>query len=170
MKKRTSKEILIQTLLELSNNRPIDKITVKQIVEESGVSLKTFYNHFRDKYDLMLYVLESKTEPVLEQIKNGECTFHEMLINAVSFCQDYRTFLNNAAIHTSGLDSFEKKHQTMACQTLRLFMMSRLQSDTLCEEMEFAIHLYSYGLIEMYYDTYLRENSFLPSEAWVRFL
>ena len=54
MKKRTSKQIFAETFLELSRELTIDKITVKKIVEESGLSLKTFYNHFPDKYSLML--------------------------------------------------------------------------------------------------------------------
>ena len=49
MKKRTSKEIFSEALLELSRTTPVDKITVKQIVEASGLSLQTFYNHFKDK-------------------------------------------------------------------------------------------------------------------------
>ena len=56
MKKRTSKQIFAETFLELSRELPIGKITVKKIVEESGLSLKTFYNHFSDKYSLMLYI------------------------------------------------------------------------------------------------------------------
>ena len=39
MKKRTSKQIFAETFLELSRELPIDKITVKKIIEESGLSL-----------------------------------------------------------------------------------------------------------------------------------
>ena len=42
MKKRTSKQIFAETFLDLSRELPVDKITVKKIVEESGLSLKTF--------------------------------------------------------------------------------------------------------------------------------
>lgn len=64
MKKRTSKQIFAETFLELSRELPIDKITVKKIVEESGLSLKTFYNHFSDKYSLMLYIEEKRKLPM----------------------------------------------------------------------------------------------------------
>ena len=56
LKKRTSKQIFAETLLELSKRMPVDKITVKQIVDESGLSLQTFYNHFLDKADLILWI------------------------------------------------------------------------------------------------------------------
>ena len=43
-----TKEIIIQTLLELLNEKPLAKITVKDIVERCGVNRNTFYYHFRD--------------------------------------------------------------------------------------------------------------------------
>ena len=36
MRKRSSKEIFSETLLELSQHKTVDKITVQQIVDESG--------------------------------------------------------------------------------------------------------------------------------------
>ena len=39
IKKRSSKEIFAETLLALSETMPMDKITVRQIAEESGLSL-----------------------------------------------------------------------------------------------------------------------------------
>ena len=48
-----TKEIIIQTLLELLNEKPLAKITVKDIVERCGVNRNTFYYHFRDIPDVM---------------------------------------------------------------------------------------------------------------------
>ena len=47
--------IIIDTLLDLVENKgvPLERITVKQLLEASGVSRQTFYNHFLDKYDLI---------------------------------------------------------------------------------------------------------------------
>lgn len=41
------------TLWELLQVKSIDKITVNEIVENSGFSKRTFYNHFRDKNDVV---------------------------------------------------------------------------------------------------------------------
>ncbi len=37
----------------LLNEKPLDKITVKDIVEDCGINRKTFYYHYRDIYDLL---------------------------------------------------------------------------------------------------------------------
>lgn len=36
---------------------PIERITVRQIVELSGTTRQTFYRHFQDKYDLINWYL-----------------------------------------------------------------------------------------------------------------
>ena len=40
-----TKEIIIRTLFELLNEKPLAKITVKDIVERCGVNRNTFYYH-----------------------------------------------------------------------------------------------------------------------------
>ena len=54
-----TKEIIIQTLLELLNEKPLAKITVKDIVERCGVNRNTFYYHFRDIPDVMYFASKS---------------------------------------------------------------------------------------------------------------
>ena len=40
-----TKEVIIKTLFELLNEKPLAKITVKDIVERCGVNRNTFYYH-----------------------------------------------------------------------------------------------------------------------------
>ena len=79
MRKRSSKEIFADTLLELSQKKTVDKITVQQIVDESGLSLQTFYNHFKDKADLILWVHKSKFEELLSKLGKDGYTFHDLI-------------------------------------------------------------------------------------------
>ena len=46
-KERTEKAIM-HAFLELLNNYPLDKITVKDIVIVCGISRNTFYYHYQD--------------------------------------------------------------------------------------------------------------------------
>ena len=57
-----TKEIIIQTLLELLNEKPLAKITVKDIVERCGVNRNTFYYHFRDIPDVMYFALKREAD------------------------------------------------------------------------------------------------------------
>ena len=45
--------ILGQSLLELMRDRPIGRITVKEICEKADINRGTFYAHYSDPYDLL---------------------------------------------------------------------------------------------------------------------
>ena len=47
MKRKTAKEILADSFLELAGQVSVDKITVKAIVENCGYSQATFYRQFK---------------------------------------------------------------------------------------------------------------------------
>lgn len=47
-----TKTAIIESFLHLLETRSIEKITVKDIVEDCGVNRKTFYYYFKDIYDL----------------------------------------------------------------------------------------------------------------------
>ena len=46
-----TEKAIIESLKELLEERPIDKITVKEITERCGVSRNTFYYHFHDTFN-----------------------------------------------------------------------------------------------------------------------
>ena len=43
-----TRQIILHTLTELKNDKPLSKITVKDIVERCGVNRNSFNYHFRD--------------------------------------------------------------------------------------------------------------------------
>lgn len=51
--KMSAREYLIATAKELMNTKDIDQISVREILDISGVSRTTFYKHFLDKQDLI---------------------------------------------------------------------------------------------------------------------
>lgn len=52
------KNILANGLLELCNKKSLTSITIKDLLFETNVSRQTFYNHFRDKNDLIQWTYE----------------------------------------------------------------------------------------------------------------
>ncbi len=53
MKSNFTKQCIAQTLMELLEEKSIEKITVTEIVEKCGVNRQTFYYHFADIYALL---------------------------------------------------------------------------------------------------------------------
>ena len=54
----STKKALADALKKMMAIKPIDRITVNDLVETCGVSRQTFYYHFDDVYDLLEWVFE----------------------------------------------------------------------------------------------------------------
>ncbi|MBQ8973356.1 MAG: TetR/AcrR family transcriptional regulator, partial [Clostridia bacterium] len=55
MKRKTAKDILADSFREIAQNKPVDKITIREIAQNCGYSSATFYRQFKDKYDLIVW-------------------------------------------------------------------------------------------------------------------
>ena len=55
-----TKRALAQALQELMEEVPFDKINVTQICEKCGINRKSFYYHFKDKYDLANWIFDTE--------------------------------------------------------------------------------------------------------------
>lgn len=67
--------VLAESLKELSQTRPIEKITIKEITDKAGVIRPTFYNHFQDKYELMEWIITTELlQPMYPLIHAGMVT------------------------------------------------------------------------------------------------
>lgn len=53
-----TKDVIARTLIELLDEKPMSKVTVKDIVERCGVNRNTFYYHFHDIPEVVEYVLK----------------------------------------------------------------------------------------------------------------
>lgn len=51
---RYTKMFLRESLIRLMKNKPISRITVKELCEEAEINRATFYSHYQDQYDLLL--------------------------------------------------------------------------------------------------------------------
>src|SRR5258708_19426815 len=59
---RRTRGRLSDALVELMQEKPVDKVTVQEVLDRAGVGRSTFYLHYRDKDDLLLCVLEDGIE------------------------------------------------------------------------------------------------------------
>ncbi len=79
-----TKRELSSALKKLMEVKPLNRITIRELVEECGVNRKTFYYHFEDIYALLKWTLEQEALSLFEQYDlvhdNSE---------AISFVMDY---------------------------------------------------------------------------------
>ncbi len=70
--KKDIEERLAESLKELVKSEAFERITIREITERAGVIRVTFYNHFKDKYDLLEWIVtEEVINPVRILLQNG---------------------------------------------------------------------------------------------------
>lgn len=66
-KRDISKALIAESFKELMLKNPFEKITIKMITEKAGLIRPTFYNHFKDKYDLVEWIFY---EEIIKEVSN----------------------------------------------------------------------------------------------------
>lgn len=89
MAKQTQKFIM-STFMQLLEGESLDKITVRDIVEECEINRNTFYYHYSDIYDLIDDVFRVETEKFMSEDVDENTTFGEEYERAARFVLKYK--------------------------------------------------------------------------------
>lgn len=86
-----TKNKLYHALGELMKESSFDKITVSDIVRESGITRKTFYNHYQDKIDLVQEYQKELSENIQHNFIQGNDFSHISIFQLARYLdeQDY---------------------------------------------------------------------------------
>ncbi|MBQ3668639.1 MAG: TetR family transcriptional regulator [Clostridia bacterium] len=168
MRKRSSKQIFAETLLEISKRKTIDKITVQQIVEESGLSLQTFYNHFRDKADLVLWIHKSKFDELLEKLGKNGYTYRDLTLENSRFYVEHKDYMWNALNHTHGQDNYWRASSENAYRVLRAYILRQHSLPDLPVDINFYLKVYCFAAPYIYAEcAFNMENT--PPEVFAEY-
>ncbi|WP_169091299.1 TetR/AcrR family transcriptional regulator [Paenibacillus sp. PL91] len=67
-----TRQSFINVFCELYCQKPIEKITVKEISNKSGYNRSTFYQYFTDVYDLLTFIENEILDYIREKLKKTE--------------------------------------------------------------------------------------------------
>ena len=155
-----TKNALAVSMKKLMEKKPFSKISVGDICEDCGMNRKSFYYHFRDKYDLVNWIFYVD---FIERMEWSSCRNEWDMLEA--FCSHFyreRLFYQNA-LQVEGQNSFREYF----CGMLRPVLM--LLTQNLVEEgrkKEFYIAFLCEGVLgELVY--WLREGSKITPEEFV---
>lgn len=75
MKQQITKNAIETAFLKLLKDRNFEKVMVKDIVEECGLTRNTFYYYYDDTYNIIEDVLERETRRMIEEMDQGASVF-----------------------------------------------------------------------------------------------
>lgn len=90
-----TKKALRETMIRALNERPLEKIRVKDLVEECGVNRNTFYYHYKDIYELLADIFETETEEIAETLKNDDGNWESIFVESSRFALDNKRLIFN---------------------------------------------------------------------------
>lgn len=149
MKRKTSKEILAESFRELAEQKPIDKITIQDIVKNCGYSPATFYRQFKDKYDLIAWDYSHDVEKILDSVKGDYPSWKRALSDAATYFSTQKGYIANLLLHTNGFDSFVRNMTEIHYNCFRKCILKSAGADRLDEKTEMYIRLYCQGTVAL---------------------
>ena len=93
-----TKKAMADALKKAMARRSLDSITVTSIVEECNITRSTFYYHFADIYDLMIWMFEQEALVLLEKSRDAD-TWSDGLLEVYGYVEQ------NAAVCRCALES-----------------------------------------------------------------
>lgn len=149
MKRKTAKEILADSFREIAENKPIDKITIRDIIENCGYSSATFYRQFKDKYDLIAWAYSENIEKIMDGFAYDEASLKQVFLDAATYYNDHREYLANLLAHTNGYDSFVHNMTEINYNSLKNRILRGENSLTLDEQTQMFIRMYVHGSVQL---------------------
>lgn len=137
--------IFAQSIKDIMGKRPLDKITVTDIVKHSGMTRQTFYRYFKDKYDLVNWYFEKLADKSFRQIGDSS-SLKEGLVKKFSFLLNDKVFF---------MQAFQSKDynnvENYDYQCILEFYQSIIQKKIgeIPPDIQFLLEMYCHGSITM---------------------
>lgn len=138
------KKLLSDSMVELLEHKTIDRITVRDVLEKSGVSRATFYKYFDDKMDLMMYPFFSFME---RNFKSSDANgLIGLNVRFLQFLKDHQKFFENA-FKSEGQNSCERelrRYGIKAFEQSYTYPLNKAEAELTPKEM-YVIEFYAVG-------------------------
>lgn len=152
---------LADSIKECMKTTPVDKITVKSIVNGCSTTRQTFYRHFLDKYDLINWYFDKLVLESFAQMGQGN-TVYEGLTKKFHFIQKEAVFFTEA--FRSDDQNSLKEHDFALILQFYLDKMMEKTGNVPGDEIRFLLEMYCRGSVYMTVKWVLTGMKFSPEE------
>ena len=143
------KKLLSDALMELCNEKSLAKITVQDVIQKAGASRQTFYNHFKDKNDLITWTYSHN---VIGDFRSADMDhgFYEFICDQHKYCVKYKKFYTQAC-SIEGQNSLREFIYEQNYQNYKNLIIERYGEDVLTDELIWALRFNAMGAISMHF-------------------
>ena len=137
---------LSEAMKECMKYAPVEKITVKEIVEVCGTTRQTFYRNFQDKYDLINWYFDKILLKSFEYMGKSE-TIYEGLVNKFYYIQQENLFFRTAFKNDD--QNCLRDHDFHLILQFYTDQIEQKTREKISEHLRFLLEMYCQGSIYM---------------------
>lgn len=140
------KRVLASTLKEMAEKKSLSKITINDLTQACDVSRQTFYNNFRDIYDLVEWIYLKEVVTPIERGKIYD-KWQDALTSIFQYISENHVFVLNT-YRSFGKGFLEK----VLRQEIELFLSNQVfkkieVTKEEAKQVEFSYSFYTYALV-----------------------
>ena len=140
------KVMIADALMKLSREKDVDKITVKDLVEECHISRQSFYYHFQDILEVIEWSTEQAFQKLLErslETDDPEAVFRDIIV-----ASEDANMLLQKLLKSQRREQIER----LMVRYIRTYLREMIghkgpRPDLPYEEMEVALSFCTYGIV-----------------------
>ena len=164
-----TKDAIANAMKQLMEEVPFDHITNADIIERCGISRKTFYYHFQDKYELVNWIFS--VEVIDGILKNTTIdNLAECYLNLCHYIQDNKIFCTNA-LNASGQNCFIQFLYGYVEKQINILCKDAIDEKILSsDDIKFLIDYYYYafiGVFKTWVNSDMKDSPELMVKRWV---
>lgn len=101
----SARDLIIEAFARLSEGKPADRISVREICREAGVSTVTFYNHFGSKAEMYTFLGRQMAEERIARLGEGYA-WRDFLRDVLAANTGAGETLSNLTSNTHGYEEY----------------------------------------------------------------
>ena len=157
---------IMESVLRLLDERELNKITVKDIVDECGINRNTFYYHFEDISALIEAIIIREVDRIMTQYRDIS-SMEECIEMAMGLVSDHKSAIYHI-YHSSNRDFLERRLMEICKYAATQFVEKTAGDQTIrTEDCDIIIQAYKCELFGLVIDWL---NSGMPEGIEERFL
>jgi probable dihydroxyacetone kinase regulator len=158
-----TKQLLATALKDKMSFCPLEKITIRELVEACDFNRQTFYYHFEDIYDLLKWTLQQEAVSLLEK-HEGIMVWQDGLLDLFRYLESNRDMCL-CALHSLGRDHLKRFfHEDISVVICNAVEEINKEVDIAKEDRAFISHVYTLTLAGVVESWLLGEMEYTPEQ------
>lgn len=138
--------MIADSVYQLVEKKPFNRITVRDILEESGLSRATFYRNFSDKYDAINWCFATRINNILRQSRNH--SWKEKLIQIYTLYSQHHLYFERS-LKVTGDNSLMKFMTDYSYEYYQRRYLKSAGKEKLTPREAYIIGYYCYGTVQI---------------------